>query len=90
MQDYIADMPMWAHIGWSLGVWGSLLGSVLLLLRSRHALAGFVVSLLGAIASYAAQALAGVLSAAEPIVILAVIAFLLWFSRNSRDQGLLK
>ena len=89
MQDYIAQMPLWAHVGWSLGIWGSLLGSVLLLLRSRHAVAAFLVSLLGAIASYAAQAQAGVLTPAEPIMILAVIALLLWFSRRSRDRGLL-
>ena len=31
MQDYIANMPLWAHIAWALGIWGSLAGSVLLL-----------------------------------------------------------
>lgn len=89
MQQYIAQMPTWAHVGWSLGVWASLLGSVLLLLRSRHAVAAFVVSLLGAIASYAAQGLAGVLGPAEPIMILGAIALQLWYSRRSRGQGLI-
>ena len=38
---------MWANIGWALGVWGSVLGSLLLLVRSRHAVTAFIVSILG-------------------------------------------
>lgn len=41
------DFPLWANIGWALGVWGSLLGSVLLLTRSRHAPGVFLVSIAG-------------------------------------------
>lgn len=90
MQDYVATMPLWAHIGWSLGIWGSFLGSVLMVIRSRHAVIAFLVSLLGAIASYAAQALAGVFEPALSIFILAVIAFLWWYSRRCLEQGLLR
>lgn len=36
-----------AHASWALGVWGALAGSLLVLARSRHALAAFVVSLAG-------------------------------------------
>ena len=90
MQAYMAEMPVWAHTMWALGIWGSFLGSVLLLLRSRFAVPSFLVSLLGAIGSFGAQARAGVLTPAEPIMILAVIAFLLWFSKRSRDQGVLR
>ena len=89
MQDYVLHMPLWAHVGWSLGIWGSFVGSVLMLLRNRHAVSAFVVSLLGAVASFAAQGLAGVLTPAEPVMILAIIGFLLWFCRRSRDHGLL-
>jgi len=39
--------PLWANIGWALGVWGSFLGAVLLLARSRHAVTAFVVSAAG-------------------------------------------
>jgi hypothetical protein len=90
MQDYIASMPLWANIGYGLGIWGSFVGSVLMLLRLRHAVTAFLVSLLGALVSYAGQAMAGVLTLAEPIVILAVIAFLWWFARRSQAHGTLK
>lgn len=87
MRDYVLNMPLWAHVGWSLGIWGSFVGSVLMLLRRRQAVAAFLVSLLGAIGSFTAQAQAGVLTPAEPIMILAIIAFLLLFCRRARDQG---
>lgn len=44
---YFEGFPLWANAGWALGVWGSLLGSLLLLARSRHAVTAFAVSLLG-------------------------------------------
>lgn len=90
MRDYVAAMPIWAHSGWALGIWGSFLGSVLLLIRSRHAVTSFLISLAGAAVSFAAQAMAGVLEPAQPIVILAVIAFLWWYGRRSAAQGILK
>ncbi len=90
MQDYFAQIPLWAHAGWGFGVWGSFLGSVLMLLRSRHAATAFLVSFVGAIVSYAAQAQAGVLTPAIPAMILAVIIFLWWYSRRSAAQGILK
>ena len=39
--------PAWTAAAWAFGVWGALLGSVLLLTRSRHAFWAFVVSLAG-------------------------------------------
>lgn len=46
-QAYFYSFPLWANIGWALGVWGSVLGSILLLARSRHAVTAFAVSLAG-------------------------------------------
>jgi hypothetical protein len=46
-QAWFADFPVWANIGWALGVWGSLLGSLLLLARSRHAVTAFLISAAG-------------------------------------------
>ena len=37
MMDWIDKMPVWATAMWAIGVWASLLGSILLLMRSRHA-----------------------------------------------------
>ncbi|MEQ1499667.1 MAG: hypothetical protein ABL914_13505 [Novosphingobium sp.] len=90
MRDYVAAMPLWAHLGWSLGIWGSVLGSVLMLARSRHATGAFMVSLIGALASFAAQAMAGVLETGLAATIIAVIAFLWWFCRKEAGNGSLR
>ena len=49
MLAYLDGMPVWAVSTWALGVWGSVVGSLLILLRSRHAVAAFVLSLIGLI-----------------------------------------
>ena len=90
MQDYIAHMPVWAHAGWAFGIWGSFAGSVLMIVRRRHAAAAFAVSLAGAVASYAAQAIAGVLTPVEPIAICGVILFLWWYSRRASRLNYLR
>lgn len=43
--------PMWFEAAWAVGVWFSLLGALLLLLRSRMAGSAFAVSFLGLIVS---------------------------------------
>ncbi|HSJ79148.1 MAG TPA: hypothetical protein VK913_10490 [Erythrobacter sp.] len=43
MQSY----PAWANALWALGVWGAFAGSVLLLLRSRFAVAAMMIALVG-------------------------------------------
>ena len=48
---YIDGMPSWAVATWALGVWGSVAGSVLILLRSRFAVPAFAVALVGLIAT---------------------------------------
>lgn len=44
---WIENAPAIAHGSWALGVWGALVGSLLLLARSRHAVAAYIVSLAG-------------------------------------------
>src|SRR5690606_34167572 len=51
MIDYYNAMPVWMYVPWILGVWGAVLGSVLLLLRMRLAVHAFALSLLGAVLS---------------------------------------
>jgi hypothetical protein len=48
---YFESFPIWMEATWALGVWGGMAGSLLLLLRSRHAVAAFAVSLFGLAAS---------------------------------------
>lgn len=89
MKAYVANMPLWANVGYAFGIWGSFAGSVLMVLRKRLAVTAFLVSLVGAVISFLGQAAAGVLSPAEPLIILTVILFLWWFSRKSAAQGVL-
>lgn len=47
--------PIYAKIGWALGVWGGLLGAILLLMRSRYAVWAFAVSMIGIVLSIGYQ-----------------------------------
>lgn len=49
---YIDGYPLWAQFGWGLGVWMALLGSILLLVRSRFAIWSFGLSLVGMALSF--------------------------------------
>ncbi|MCB2048877.1 MAG: hypothetical protein KDE32_11715 [Novosphingobium sp.] len=44
---HFAAYPAWMDAAWALGVWGSVLGSILLLLRKRLAVIAFFISLFG-------------------------------------------
>ncbi len=90
MRDYVANQPIWANIGYGLGIWGSFFGSVAMVLRSRHAVVLFLASLIGAAISHLGQAMAGVIPIGLAVMIMAVIAFLWWYCRRSAEQGLLR
>ena len=51
--------PIYAKVGWALGVWGGLLGAILLLIRSRYALWAFALSMIGIVLSIGYQLVAG-------------------------------
>jgi hypothetical protein len=48
---YFDSFPAWMEAAWACGVWGALLGSLLLLARSRYAVAAFGVSIAGLLLS---------------------------------------
>jgi hypothetical protein len=89
--------PMYAKIGWGLGVWGGLLGAILLLIRSRYSVWAFAVSMLGIVLSIGWQiAAAPKLAGAEgamytvmPWVIIVIGLFLLWYSWTMEKKGVL-
>lgn len=95
MLNYIDSFPIWVSFGWGLGVWLGLAGSVLLLIRSRHAVWAFGLSLIGAILGLGYQlanpmpGLEGFMATGMPIVIILVAAFLAWYSWNAQKKGLL-
>ncbi|MBT8067934.1 MAG: hypothetical protein KJO09_11890 [Gammaproteobacteria bacterium] len=45
--EFFYGIPAWAVASWAVAVWGGVLGSILLLLRRRHALGLFIASLIG-------------------------------------------
>ena len=97
MLAWIDSFPMWSQVMWPLGVWSSILGSILLLLRSRHAVTAFMVSLVGAIASFSAQMMSDMPASLDtlankimPLVIVALIVLLWWYARRAAAQGILK
>lgn len=90
-------MPVWAVAGWAVGVWVSLLGAVLLLLRSRHAATAFLVSIVGAVVSFAYQftsdrpaSLEGGMAMVMPIAILILIAAQWFYARRMVAAGVLR
>jgi hypothetical protein len=94
---WVDSMPLYAQIGWGLGVWGGLLGAVLLLMRSRYALWAFIVSLFGMAPSFAWQALAAPAGTANPPGSKAVMVFIIllgigqaWYARRQTQTGVLR
>ena len=94
---WIDSFPIWAQIAWPIGVWGSVLGSVLLLLRSRHAATAFIVSLAGAVVSFSYQFASATPASLDttankliPLMILVIIAALWLYAKRCAEKGILK
>lgn len=47
--DFFYNFPAWAVSAWAIGVWGGVLGALLLLLRKRLAVWVFLASLVGVV-----------------------------------------
>jgi hypothetical protein len=95
----INAMPLYAQIGWGMGVWLALLGSILLLMRSRWAVWSFGLSLLGAVLSLGYQLLLAppmpgatqsLFMKAMPIVILIIAVALFLYARAQEKKGVLR
>jgi hypothetical protein len=88
---FLGAYPAWMHAVWAIGVWGSVLGSILLLLRSRWALHAFAASLLGAVGNLAYLLTnPGGGGIVFPAVIIAICMLLIWFSRTMTKRGVLR
>ena len=97
MMDFIDGFPVWALAAWTLGVWGAVVGSVLLLTRSRLAVYAFAASLIGLTLSsayqYTAERPASLKSPANDAltaVIWAIAVFLLWYAVRMRNAEVLR
>ena len=94
---YMQALPAWLGLFWALGVWGSLAGSILLLMRSRHAVAAFAVSLVGLAVSQGYQwssgmpaEMKGPATVIMAVLIWAGLVFLLWYASRMKAKGVLR
>ena len=92
---YVDNMPLLASIGWALGVWGAVAGTLLLLARSRHAVAAYLASVVGAIGSFFVQAAGyqppkGMDGPIMPIIITVIAMALLFYAHRMKARGVLR
>ena len=98
MLAWVDAFPIWAQFGWGLGVWGGLVGGVLLLLRSRWAVWALGLSLVGALLGLGYQIAAapplpgaqGPMNDAMPYVIILIAAALFLYARAMLARGVLR
>lgn len=94
--EYFHAMPAWTHAAWAIGVWGGLLGAILLLLRKKLAMPVFVVSFLGWLAGavYAFGMSDGMEAMGSmwpmQIVIGAACVFFIWYAWTMSKKGVLR
>ena len=88
---YFKAYPSWMHGVGAIGVWGSALGAILLLGRSKWAFHAFAVSLLGAVGNVlylAANPGGGGLGL--PLAIIAICLFFIWYAWTMTKRGVLR
>lgn len=91
---YFNAMPSWMTVVWAVGVWGALLGSVLLLARNRYAAQVFIASLVAYVLSVIYQRLIAPMPGAEAtamlvmqVVIFVGCVFFAWYALRARSRG---
>ena len=94
---WFESFPKWAIAAWAVGVWASVAGAILLLLRSRHAATAFLLSLIGALVSFGYKftsdqpaEVAGGAAAIMPIVIVIAIVAQWYYARRQAAAGVLR
>ena len=97
--DYFYSFPTWTVAAWATGVWFAVLGSLLLLLRSRHAFWAFVISFAGMIlttiysfilSETSMTELMGPAAAAFSAAIFVVGILLIWYAARMKTAGVLR
>lgn len=90
-------VPLWGRAAWTVGAWGALIGSLLMLARRHEACAAFGISLAGLAMSTVCQAttpLPPSLSIGSMLMATAgnwaVALFLTVYSYHLRDRGVLR
>lgn len=92
---YFASAPTWSNLFWALGVWGAIVGSILLLLRSRFAVHAVIVAIIGLLGSnvwqYAMSDMPESLySPPLTLMIWATTLFMLFYASRMTRAGVLR
>jgi hypothetical protein len=95
---YVNAFPLWASIGWGLGVWFALAGSILLLMRNRLAVPAFLISLIGAVIGIGYQLMNPVaipemhagFNGLVPYLVIAIALALFLYARAQNAKGVLR
>jgi hypothetical protein len=92
---YMNSFPTWMTAVWAIGVWGAVLGTILLFRRSRTAAPVFAASLAAFLVSLAyswflsdGRAVMGDMAWMQ-LVVLAGCLFFAWYSRTMARKGVL-
>ena len=97
--DYLDSYPQWATAAWAVGVWGAVLGSLLILLRSRLAvpvlwlaMAGFLVNTAHnhLISDIKLDAITGTGAILFSLAVFAILALVLAYASRQRSLGRLR
>ncbi|MEP3050581.1 MAG: hypothetical protein ABJP48_11375 [Erythrobacter sp.] len=92
---YFDSYPIWANAFWALGVWGAIAGSILLLLRSRHAVTALIIAGIGLVGTsiyqhVLTQTPESLQSPGLSIMIWVTTLFMLWYAMRMRSSGVLR
>ena len=98
MMAYINSFPIWAAFGRGLGVWAGLVGSILLLVRHRWAVAVLGLSLIGAVVGIGYQLAnpVGIVEVSQGVngmmsyIIIAIALALFIYARAMQRNGVLR
>jgi len=89
--------PWWATAGYAIGVWGGLVGVILLMLRKQWCLPFFYASFAGAIIGFIPsifderfKVVMGVGDYGLMIFIWLECIFIIWFARKMRSKGIIR
>lgn len=94
---YMASLPGWLTAFWAIGVWGGLVGAILLLMRNRYAVWALGLSCIGAVVGLGYQITITNMPASMkqgpiafmPWLIILITIFLLFYSWSMEKKGVL-
>lgn len=92
---FFESFPAWANALWAMGVWGAFAGSILLLLRSRWAVASLVIAVIGLLGTTYFQRMMIEIpekhdSIPLSVMIWVITVFMLWYASRMKREGVLR